>query len=37
MIQVDQRELKDSGVPAPEGLNRLPGALRLPCGLWWTN
>ena len=31
VVHVDQRGLlKDSGVPAPEGLNRLPGAWRLP-------
>ena len=31
VVHVDQRdELKDSGVPAPEGLSRLPGAWRLP-------
>ena len=30
VVHVDQRdELKDSGVPAPEGLSRLPGAWRL--------
>ena len=28
VVHVDQRdELKDSGVPAPEGLSRLPGAM----------
>ena len=31
VVHVDQKGLlKDSGVPAPEGLNRLPGAWRLP-------
>ena len=31
VVHVDQRdELKESGVPAPEGLSRLPGAWRLP-------
>ena len=30
VVQVGQRELRDSGVPAPMGLNRLPGAWRLP-------
>ena len=31
VVHIDQRnELKDSGVPAPEGLSRLPGAWRLP-------
>ena len=30
VVQVDRSELEDSGVPAPKGLNRLPGAWRLP-------
>ena len=30
VMQVDQRELRDSGVSPPEGLGRLPGAWRLP-------